>query len=183
MFTRKMTTILMSGALALVLGTGPAMAASNWSGAFKYGIDWWTPSEPLEHTYFCLNPGQLSDPNNRTDCFSITINAPWGAYESGKTNGAYTANTGKWKSYHDRCLARSRASNNWLNACGAFSQFYGINGVCHQHTNRGQMSMHADWIDPNILGGGWLSYFLYGPYGISYPTCFVWSEAQCAFSW
>ena len=166
-------TLLAVGLLATMAAPLPAHAVNNTSAAYRRGFDLFNAIS-LDHTYFCLN--RL---NNGSDCFTI-VGFGVGSNNSG---GEMVAGTRYDKSTHQRCLARSRASNSLASACGFFSELYGINGVCHQHTNRGQLSMHGSFMNPSSIRGGWFSFAAYGPYGIAYPGCFVGSEASCAFTW
>lgn len=167
---RKRTTTFIVGVIAsLVAAAGSANATT--SQAFKSEFDV-ALGVTLDHTYFCLD--------GKSACYSITILGD----DTSKSGGTGVSGSTKRKSYHQRCLARARASNNRATACGLEAFAYGVDGVCHQHTNRGQMSMHGTFMNPDNITGGWWSYAAFGAYGVTYAaTCLPWSEAQCAFSW
>jgi hypothetical protein len=133
-------------------------------------LDFWEGKE-YDHTYFCLT-------SNQQDCYTIR---GYG-FGSSKEGGEEIRGTRRNKDNHQRCLGEARASNFPISACGTFSQLYGLNGVCHQHTNRGQLSMHDTFIDPNLLVGGGLSFMLYGAYGNTWPVCYAGSEAFCGIA-
>jgi hypothetical protein len=177
MFKNKVCglAVLAAGLGTLTAGGLPVQA--EYSKAYKKHFDAIDlPDGPLtlDHTYFCLN-----DDNDGHDCFTIV---GFGV-SSSKSGGSKISGTYHDKDRHQRCLARARASNSVLTVCGAMSQLYGINGVCHQHTNRGQLSMHGDFIDPDEILGGWASFLAYGAYGLNLAPCVVESEAACAFTW
>jgi hypothetical protein len=121
----------------------------------------------LDHTYFCL------DGTDR--CHTIR---GWGV-GSDQTGGEVVYDTRYVKTNKQMCLAESRASNNPLTPCGLLSELYGINGVCHQHTNRGQLSMHGKFINPDELLGGKWSFIAYGAYGINHLVCWAQSNIAC----
>ncbi len=158
--------------MMMVLGLSMSLAgAANATStqAYKFGFDFF--SGELDHTYFCLDAG--------TACYSLPIYG----FSTPRSGGTPVAGTLVGKSYHQRCLARARASTG-ASVCGAANNLYGIEGVCHQHTNKGQMSMHGTFMNPDRITGGWSSFVAYGPYGVTYAaTCAPASTAQCAFSW
>ena len=136
------------------------------SRAYKSGFDLWEGNR-LDHTYFCLDGDQ--------SCHTIR---GWGV-SSDKSGGQAIPNTDYQKTRKQECLAASRASNNPLDPCGLLSELYGLNGVCHQHTSRGQLSMHGKFLNPDsILGGRW-SYYAYGAYGTNVGVCWAQSNLVC----
>jgi hypothetical protein len=176
--TARKVVLVMGWLAAFVAAAGTAAPAeARYSRAYKRGFDLFDAVQ-LDHTYFCLN-----DDNDGHDCFSIV---GYGV-SSSKSGGQSVRGTYRDKTAHERCLARARASNSLTSVCGAMSQLYGINGVCHQHTNRGQLSMHPDqtpaFMDPDEIRGGWWSFIAYGAYGLEWIPCAVASEAQCLGVW
>jgi hypothetical protein len=150
------------------------------SSAYKQGSDAFFSSssgpgggskEVVDHTYFCLLAGG-------TDCYTITA---YGFLHSRDSGGEVVPNTTFRKDEHQACLARYRASNFAFDGCGTFSEFYGVYGVCHQHTNRGQLSMHNTFMNPQYLKGGNLSLLLFGAYGNEpgWSACRAASNSAC----
>jgi hypothetical protein len=150
-------------------GTQALLTGKDVGAAFKNNIE----SLDLNHTYFCMS-------NSATgNCQAIT---GYGFVGSSTSGGVEIPNTRYKKNSKQKCLGNSRASNSLISVCGALSNLYGINGVCHQHTNRGQLSPHDTFINPSELKGGWASFIAYGAYGIGWLPCAAASQTSCFFS-
>lgn len=113
---------------------------------------------PLNHTYYCTN--------GLSDCYTIKGKCP--LYGGTKMNESYgTVNDSQ------RCVAGKRGCN-----CSSCYMVYAINGVCHQHTNRGVNSW-GKGINFSSLSGGSLSYTVFGAFGLGFSTCKSWANSQC----
>ncbi len=141
-------------------------SAAYTRGFEKFNRDW-------DHTYFCLSP---FDGEN---CRSIT---GYGVFDSTQNDGTLIPGTIRNKSKNQMCLADIRATNNPAYHCGRMAQLYGMEGVCHQHTSRGQMSPHGEMLPFHLVKGGRESFALWGAYGISYPICAAESQTRCALT-
>jgi len=136
----------------------------------------WLKKHDLQHTYFCID--------GDSECYSIS---GYGVFQGKTHNGVEIEGTYSSITEEQHCKAWYYTNNDTSNVCSMF--FYGIQGVCHQHINRGLAASGKEIKDileaqDKIGPSARLSYAFWGVFGIdvgiySWDICKKYVEYFC----
>ena len=136
----------------------------------------WLKEHDLQHTYICID--------GNSECYAI---AGYGISQGMIEGGTEIEGTYATLSEEEHCKAWYYTNNDTYNVCSMF--LYGIQGVCHQHINRGLYASGKEITSileaQNKIGSSAkLSYAFWGVFGVdvgiySWDLCKEYVEYFC----